>query len=620
MPKGSEIIVCGQRFDVGQRVVTFEDDPSVNAYTPHRTDKPGEVMPFHPAKGMGGFAERYRPRRLMGGDRSLTRLQQVVRQFVLHHDGCNNSRECFNVLHNERGLSVHFLVDNDGTIIQTLDLVDSAFQAAGVNEISIGVEMANRGDAAKFPNAYRDRKALTCTVNGHQFLAYEFTKAQLASMVSLGQALTRIFPNLPQVSPTVNGEPYWGTLPDPRAYAGYLGHYHVTGQKWDPGPFDFKWFCGKIRGRLSFPIAWSGDKAEMPDEPEKLEQAAATFYDNNESEGEGGYYPVGPFGSSRLWHGGVHLRAQEGSPVRAPLAGRVVAARMTEDAVIGSRNFVLLRHDLQLGSGNVRFFTLYFHLDREPTDNPPAWFKQAGAQLGDEAAPLDVPVEAGELIGHVGEAGPPGRLDGQVHLEVFSAEEIGEKIEPGYWTLVDGSQMGRFCTAPEILAKMDTSKDGALSRSEFLDFFRQNPSRQEFRKLAVKHVSEWADDNDWQIALNRAPDFASLPEGQRKRLYREQIAPVLWWTDEIADAAGLPSDKQVWTYHPITFFVWLHDRLRNAGPAKGIGDASAWKGATAPSTIQDDNESTEGFTDDEDALSSKNLSLDDLANGYPDEK
>ena len=126
MAAGSNIIVCGQRFDVGQRVITFQDDPSVSAYTPHRTDEPSKVPPFAPAKGMAGAVLRYRARGLIGADRSLERLKQVVRQFVIHHDGCMDSRSCFQVLHNERGLSVHFLIDNDGTIFQTLDLVDCA--------------------------------------------------------------------------------------------------------------------------------------------------------------------------------------------------------------------------------------------------------------------------------------------------------------------------------------------------------------------------------------------------------------------------------------------------------------------------------------------------------------
>ena len=53
MGAGSSIIICGQRFDVGNKVITWEDDPSISAYTMHRTDKPSEIYPFAPAKGLG---------------------------------------------------------------------------------------------------------------------------------------------------------------------------------------------------------------------------------------------------------------------------------------------------------------------------------------------------------------------------------------------------------------------------------------------------------------------------------------------------------------------------------------------------------------------------------------
>jgi hypothetical protein len=633
---GSSIIICGQRYDVGQRVITFQDDPSINAYTPHRTDKPSEVPPFAPAKGMAGARDRWRPRRLIGADRSIERLRQVVRQFVVHHDGCQDSRTCFQVLHNERGLSVHFLVDNDGTIFQTLDLVDCAFQAAGVNEISVGVELANRGDALRFPNDYHGRREkLTCRINGHQFLAYAYTQAQMASMISIGKALARLFPNLPQVYPSNGGdaEPMWATLRgDVREYTGYLGHYHVTDQKWDPGPFDFKLFASKIRGRMVFPIAIGAEKPDVPDDPEKAEEIANSLFDNNETEGEGGYYPVGPFGQSRLWHGGLHLRADKGTPVYAPFAGKLVAARMTDDGPLGSRNFVLIRTDLPVGAVNVRFWTLLFHLDQESATSGadvPAWFAKAASQLADDPVPLAIDVNAGDLVGHVGEAGLPGRTEGQIHLEIMSGDELGEKIEPGFWTLVDGAGMGRFCQAPEIVGRIDKpsaggKKDGLLSRAEVLNFFKGDPQREGFRKLAVHHVSEWADNNDWQVALNRTRDFAELPAPQRARLYRDQIEPVLWWTDEIAEAAELPSDKLVWNYHPVTFIVWLHDKLRGArATSKDIAGESAFEGKAAPSNIKDDSEATDGFTDDEDVLfgdAGKKLDLQDLANGYPDDK
>jgi hypothetical protein len=80
----------------------------------------------------------------------------------------------------------------------------------------------------------------------------------------------------------------------------------------------------------------------------------------------------------------------------------------------------------------------------------------------------------------------------------------------------------------------------------------------------------------------------------------------------------------VWNYHPVTFIVWLHDKLRGArSTAKDIGGESAFEGKAAPSNIKDDSDATEGFTDDEDVLfgdAGKKLDLEDLAKGYPDDK
>jgi hypothetical protein len=635
MPLGSSIIVCGQRFDVGNKVITWEDDSSISAYTLHRTDEPSKVPPFAPAKGMEGAAARFRPRRLIGADRSLDRLRQVIRQFVVHHDGCFDSRTCFHVLHNERGLSVHFLIDNDGTIFQTLDLVDCAFQAAGVNEVSVGVELANRGDALRFPNDYDGgkhgkREKVVATIHGHQFLCYQYTPAQKEAMKAIGKCLARIFPNLPQTYPAGgDGEPVWTALADPREYTGYMGHYHVTNQKWDPGPYDFKEFVTGIRGRMFFPIVLGVGKPEVPEDSDKQEDLANGFFENNETEGEGGYYPVGPYGESRLWHGGIHIRADKGTPLYSPFAGKVVGARMTSDCPIGSRNFVLIRHDMTVGNKAIRFWTLLFHLDEETGGKEtPEWYKKAAPQLADDPVGLNIDVAAGELVGHVGEAGPPGRFEGQVHIEIMSAEELGEKVGGGFWQKVEAAGMGRFCAAPEIVDKIDKpsggKKDGLLSRVEVMNFYRQDPRREDFRKLAVHHLSEWADINDWEVALNRNKDFAQLPKLARNRLFKDQIESVLWWNDEVQESAELPSDKIVWNYHPIMFIVWLKDRMyRSVQTTKTIQTAADFNGKAPPSFLKDDADSLEGFTDDEDILfgsAGKNLELEDLAKGYPDDK
>jgi hypothetical protein len=51
----------------------------------------------------------------------------------------------FKVLHDVRGLSVHFMLDLDGTIYQTLDLKERAWHATTSNSRSVGIEMANIG-------------------------------------------------------------------------------------------------------------------------------------------------------------------------------------------------------------------------------------------------------------------------------------------------------------------------------------------------------------------------------------------------------------------------------------------------------------------------------------------
>src|SRR5207237_7583888 len=144
----------------------------------------------------------------------------------------------------------------------------------------------------------------------------------------------------------------------------HLGHYHVTNQKWDPGPWDFKRFIQQIRGRVFYPAIPGQAKAEIPDEPGpggSGQEIARDLYDNNEKEGEGGYYPVGPIGQSRLWHGGLHLRGERGTPVVSPFQGKVVAARRKKEddwPRVGSPNFVLIRHEMAVGGAQVKFFTL----------------------------------------------------------------------------------------------------------------------------------------------------------------------------------------------------------------------------------------------------------------------
>lgn len=67
-----------------------------------------------------------------------------VNMFVTHWDVCLNSKSCYDVLKKSK-LSVHFMIDNDGTIYQLMDTQHAAWHAGNrvVNDKSIGVEISN---------------------------------------------------------------------------------------------------------------------------------------------------------------------------------------------------------------------------------------------------------------------------------------------------------------------------------------------------------------------------------------------------------------------------------------------------------------------------------------------
>src|SRR5947207_3046629 len=151
-----KLIIAGQYFHVDAPVINFREPPfwdatrefcMPTASDPNPHCKPGGV-PY--GNLPTPYSKRYSTRPMLrryGNNPPLDAVKSVVRQFVIHHDGCNSADMCFSVLQNERGLSVHFLIDNDGTIYQTIDLGLMAYHASEWNVNSIGVELCNRGDA-----------------------------------------------------------------------------------------------------------------------------------------------------------------------------------------------------------------------------------------------------------------------------------------------------------------------------------------------------------------------------------------------------------------------------------------------------------------------------------------
>ncbi len=272
------IVAGGEFFPIGTPVVLWHDPEGYDAY---RREKfftkeavPDGKLRYAPLRGnlpdaIAASAAAY-------GELSLDELRQVVHQFVIHFDVCGTSRQCFKILQDVRTLSVHFLLDIDGTIYQTLDLREKAWHATIANDFSVGVEIAHPGAypqpmnaamarfyekdelgwKAKFPSwlqygvrtpdfvARPDRpEIIEGVVQGQRLYQLDFTPQQYEALAHLCAGLSKVFPRIRLDAPRdPDGEVRTRVLPEDelRAFDGIVGHFHVQKNKNDPGPA-FQW-------------------------------------------------------------------------------------------------------------------------------------------------------------------------------------------------------------------------------------------------------------------------------------------------------------------------------------------------------------------------------------------
>lgn len=313
---GDEIVVCGQFYRIGTPVKLWMDPGGFDAYRTTRhfspiekrdwkstveemqagkinfVTKPQETSPDRYGLRFASQAQNvFSPEeleRLRSGGWTLEMLQDKVDQFVLHFDVCGTSSQCFFILHDIRGLSVHFMLDADGTIYQTLDLKERAWHATKSNDRSIGIEIANIGAYPKdqknpfeqwyasddkgvyliFPPKIRgvDRfgggkmrprrqELIVEEVGETTYQQYDYTSEQYSALVKLTAALSDIFPKIRLEVPRMpDGRLLDRTLTDEQwaSFSGVMGHYHVQGNKSDPGPaMDWEYLLEESRAYKS---------------------------------------------------------------------------------------------------------------------------------------------------------------------------------------------------------------------------------------------------------------------------------------------------------------------------------------------------------------------------------
>jgi N-acetylmuramoyl-L-alanine amidase len=282
---GDEIVVCGEFFHTGTPVRLWLDPGGYDAYRSHRRFSPGESGPVEAPdrNARYGSFRRGAPAEIdeRVADRGwrLEDLREVVEQVVVHFDACGTSRRCFEVLHDIRGLSSHFLIDLDGTVYQTLDVKERAWHAAQANDRSIGIEIAHIGaytDTAILDRWYIEdeqrgagQRRLVIpaehgetglppdftdvparpglhrgTINGRSLVQYDFTERQYLALEKLIAALCRVLPRIrADVPRDADGSVRQAAFENDEqlhAWAGLVGHWHITAEKVDPGPA-FDW-------------------------------------------------------------------------------------------------------------------------------------------------------------------------------------------------------------------------------------------------------------------------------------------------------------------------------------------------------------------------------------------
>lgn len=170
--------------------------------------------------------------------------KRTIKSFVNHWDVCLSSMSCAKILAN-RGISVHFCIDNDGTIIQLHDLNDSCWHAGNrnVNKHSIGVEISN----AYYPkyqdwykrNGFGERPMKIGALAQDKILKpfTWFYPVQLEALDALWKAVN-IGCDIPMESPTTK----WAYDPECASgnFKGFMNHFHCSKKKIDVGGLDIE--------------------------------------------------------------------------------------------------------------------------------------------------------------------------------------------------------------------------------------------------------------------------------------------------------------------------------------------------------------------------------------------
>ena len=182
--------------------------------------------------------------------------KREIKMFMNHWDVCLNSKSCNSVLE-QRGISVHFLLDNDGTIYQTMDMNHAAWHAGDrtLNHNTVGVEISNAYDlkyqAWYKKNGFGERPVIDGeTVHGVKLKPFTgFYDIQIQALKALWKAI-HLGLGIPYECPVDDkGETLKEVSSDVEngKFKGFVSHYHATKRKQDCAGLDIRKLLNEIK-------------------------------------------------------------------------------------------------------------------------------------------------------------------------------------------------------------------------------------------------------------------------------------------------------------------------------------------------------------------------------------
>lgn len=191
------------------------------------------------------------------GNGARTRHKTPIDLGVIHWTGGEGGAESVYRVLDARELASEFAMETDGDIYQFADPIRvDTYDVGPYNPRSFGIEIANYGfrdDPSEIPRAGRARPLYDCTIRGKPRKLAAFSDAQIRALVAWCDQMSELIPTVPRCLPGQNGRLFTGTMSRSQAarYSGWLGHFHLSASKSDPGTQPLEALLASGRFRLS---------------------------------------------------------------------------------------------------------------------------------------------------------------------------------------------------------------------------------------------------------------------------------------------------------------------------------------------------------------------------------